>query len=128
MQSPTARKRASHGSAKRPSLELVVPFDITAAERVELHAAILSVTDEWWVQTPVRFESADVAAAFDTLSARIAANDRLGAERAIWAARSAVRRYREVEWGDAAPTVELEAMSLALEHAERLARDSARND
>jgi hypothetical protein len=119
-----ARSRAERGSAKQPTLELVIPFEITAAERLELHLAIMSVTDEWWARARVRAESADVAAAFDTLAARIAANDRRGATRAIWAARGALRLYRQVGRDDIRGIVELEGMSLALDHAERLARET----
>jgi hypothetical protein len=105
--------------------ESVSPFAISAEERNELRTALMFATGTRSMRALGRRPSAwYVAVAFETLTARIAANDRLGALRAIGLARSALRRCRERSASGGATAVELEAMSLALDHAERLALEA----
>jgi hypothetical protein len=105
--------------------ESLSPFAISAEERKELQTALRFATGERSMRSLGRRPSAwNVAVAFETLRARVAANDRVGALRAIGLARSALRQCPGRNGSGGATAVELAAMLLALEHAERLALEA----
>jgi hypothetical protein len=107
------------------------PLAISDDERTDLQAALRFAAREWstlaleWstraIEWRVRAEA--VATAFEGLAARIEANDRRSTKRAIAPARAVLHHCRPLIGADARAMVALEALSLALEHAERLACD-----
>jgi hypothetical protein len=108
-----------------PQEDVVVPFAISAEQRSELTAALIFATRESSLNLLARSDAAaDVTTAFASVAARVTANDRRGAQRAIETARAALRRYREVAASELAESIELEAMALALDHAEQLTGES----
>ncbi len=103
-----------------------VRFVVSAEGRKLLGAALAFATDHSMRALERRAAAERVTAAFESLAARVEADDRRGAERAITAVRKALNDYRElVGSDDAGATVELDAMTLALDHATEAARREA---
>ena len=96
-----------------------VPFAIASTQRAELAAAIRFAVPAASSALPDRTPLAD---AFGALADRVAADDRDGAREAIAMARSALTSARAQSPGPAA-AIELEMMSLTLEHVTLLAAD-----
>src|SRR5918999_5931005 len=111
--------------ALAPVQETIVPFAIDDAQRTTLTSVLRSAAN---ADSPSALADRDarsgVLAAFERLSERVAQNDRGGARRAIGAAREALRAYGERAPSDLGALLELEALSLALDHAELLAGDA----
>jgi hypothetical protein len=116
-----------------PSHSATEPLAMSDDERTDLQAALRFAAHEWSTRAlesstralEWRVRAEAVAAAFEALAARIEANDRRSTERAIAPARAVLHHCRPLIRADARAMVALEALSLALEHAERLARDSS---
>lgn len=108
-----------------PEQEVVVPFAISNAQRATLTGALRFAARDAALQALGESEArARVVAAFARVTERVDANDRSGARRAIVAARDALRLYRERAGPDLSALIEVESMSLALDHAELLAGDA----
>ena len=108
-----------------PEQELVVPFAISNAQRATLTGALRFAARDAALQALAESDArARVVAAFARVAERVEANDRSGARRAILSARDALRSYRELAVSDLSVLLELESMSLALDHAELLAADA----
>jgi hypothetical protein len=98
-------------------------FSVGAEERGQLGAA-LTFAREHSLRTLERRDAADrVAAAFKTLAARVDANDRIGAERALGVARKEVDRYRRLAGDDGSSAADLDALTLTLDHATALVEE-----
>jgi hypothetical protein len=98
-------------------------FSVGAEERGRLGAA-LAFAREHSLRGLERRQSAErVAAAFEALAARVEANDRIGAERALDAARKEVDRYRKLAGDGGSSAADLEALTLTLDHATALVED-----
>ena len=111
---------AEHAVA--PEREVIVPFAIDDAQRTTLTSVLRSATrDEALGALVDRDARARLVTAFERLTERVANNDQLGAQRAIPAAREALRAYGSLAPSDLGALLELEALSLALDHAEILA-------
>jgi hypothetical protein len=67
-----------------------------------------------------RSGAAPIVDALDELANRIERNDRSGAHRSIETVRSALRRYRAVAPSDVIGALQLETVSLTLDHVELL--------
>jgi len=94
------------------------PLALGADERDRLGATLRFVSEQSARALQQRDASDRVAAALGRVAERVEANDRTGVEHAITAARAAVRRYRELSTADGgADAADLEAMTLALDHA-----------
>ena len=114
---------ADHALA--PEREVFVPFAIDDAQRMTLTSVLRSATrDEALGALVDRDARARLVAAFERLTERVANNDRGGAQRAIPAAREALRAYVALAPSNLGALLELEALSLALDHAEMLAGDA----
>ena len=108
-----------------PEQEVVVPFAIGSEQRASLTGALRFAARDAALQAFAESDArAQVVAAFARLSERVEANDRSGARRAIVAAREALRLYRERAGSDLSVLLEVESMSLALDHADLLAADA----
>ncbi len=111
--------------ALAPDQEVIIPFAIDDAQRTTLAGVLRSAARGESVSALAhRDAQARVVAAFERVSERVAQNDRGGARRAIGAAREALRAYGERAPSDLGALLELEALSLALDHAELLAGDT----
>ena len=103
-----------------------VRFVVSAADRAQLGAALAFAADHSMRALERRAAAERVTAAFESLAARVEADDRRGAERAIAAVRKALNEYRElVGPDDAGASLDLDAMTLALDHATAAARREA---
>ena len=102
--------------------EEIEPFAISDAQRANLAAALRFATrDEGLSELANRAAAARISMAAAELNGRVHANDRGGAQRAISRMRSELRSYRERDELDAGALLMIEALSLALDHAEMLA-------
>jgi hypothetical protein len=100
-------------------------LDLSADDRRRLHAALLFARDQAMLGLERRDPADRVAAALVTLAERAEQDDRVGVERAMAVARSAVERYRDLAGSsDDAAAVDLEAITLTLDQAAELARES----
>jgi hypothetical protein len=103
-----------------------VRFVVSAEDRRLLGAALAFATDHSMRALERRAAAERVTAAFESLAARVEADDRRGAERAIGAVRKAISDYRDlVGPDDSGAVLHLDAMTLALDHATEAARREA---
>jgi hypothetical protein len=108
-----------------PEQEIVVPFAISNAQRATLTGALRFAARDAALQAMAESDArAQVVAAFARLAERVDANDRSAARRAIVAARELLRLYGERAGSDLSVLLEVESLSLALDHAELLAADA----
>ena len=111
--------------ALAPEQQVIVPFAIDDAQRATL-TSVLRAAARGELQSA--FTDGDararVLAEFERLSERVAQNDRDGARRAIQTARAALHAFGERTPPDPGVLLELEALTLALDHTEMLAGDA----
>ena len=108
-----------------PRPEIIVSFSISEEQRAALSAALAFVSRPESVNALADREgAARIGAALAGLADRVARNDRRGARLSLDAARSALAAYRERAPVDVAGLLEIETMSLALEHVALLISDS----
>ena len=97
-------------------------FAIGDTQRAELVAAIrFAMGDQSMSGLADRTSATAIAGALDDLANRIERNDRSGAHRSIETVRSALRRYRASAPSDVIGALQLETVSLTLDHVELLA-------
>jgi hypothetical protein len=100
------------------------PFGVSAEERGQLGAALTFARQHSLRGLELRAAAERVAVAFEALAARVEADDRIGAERALGVARKEVDRYRALAGADdRATAVHLEALTLTLDHATALVEE-----
>jgi hypothetical protein len=103
----------------------VLPFAIAEEQRTALIAAVRFATrGEVLAVLDDQNDATGIATAFTRLADRIADNDLNGARRALDAARAALNGYRRRSSGGSAGSIEIEMMSLTLEHVALLAASS----
>jgi hypothetical protein len=99
-------------------------FGVSAEVRGQLGAALMFAREHSLRGLERRAIADRVAAAFEALAARVAANDRNGAERALGVARKEIERYRKLAAGDnGASAADLDALTLTLDHATALVEE-----
>lgn len=102
--------------------EMIAPFAISESQRANLAAALrFAMREDALSPLADRDAAARISIAAAELAQRVDANDRRGALQAIHAVRSDLRSSREGAGSDAAALLVIEALSLALDHAEMLA-------
>ncbi len=101
-------------------------FAVGAEAREQLGAALIFAREQAVRGLEQRDAAERVTAAFETLAARVEANDRVGAERALAAARKAMDEYQKLATRDGgASAADLEALTLTLDHATELVEQRA---
>jgi hypothetical protein len=111
-----------------PSPTVDAGFAAGAEVRGQFRAALIFAGDQSMRGLEQREAADRVATAFETLAARVEANDRIGAERALLAADAAIQRYRKLAARDGgASTADLEALMLTLDHATALVEERGRS-
>jgi len=98
-----------------------VPFAISREERKRLGAALVFAREQASRSLERHAAAEHVAATVDALAARVLADDRLGAERELAEARRAVDEYRELVTTDDAVLLDLDVVTLVLDHAKHAA-------
>ena len=102
--------------------QVLVPVAISQAQRTELAATVsFAAREESLSALADREAAAAIGAALARLVDRVTRDDRVGAQRAVESARAALREYRARAASDAFGLWAVEAMRLALDHAELLA-------
>ena len=117
--------KATRPVAQASRSDTDTPLRLTATERGNLSVAF-AFAREQAMRGLQRREAADrVAAAFMDVAARVETGDRVGAERALAAARGAIDAYRRHATDDGgASNADLEALGLTLDRATAIVRES----
>ncbi len=96
-------------------------FAVGAEAREQLGAALAFAREQSMRGLQQRDAAERVTVALEALAARVEANDRVGAERALAAARKAVEHYQKLSARDGgASAADLDALTLTLDHATAL--------
>jgi hypothetical protein len=108
-----------------PEREVIVPFAIDDVQRMTL-TSVLRAAAQGALQSASTDDDARarVTREFEQLAERVAQNDRGGARRAIQTARAALREFGDRALSNPGVLLELQALALALDHAEMLAGDA----
>lgn len=97
---------------------------LSAEARGRLHGAVLFAR-EHSIRALDRRDAADaLSEALAAVAERVDRDDRAGLQRAVAAARKAVDHYRAIIGPDDPSSIDLEAVTLALEHAATLGREA----
>jgi hypothetical protein len=103
-----------------PDEDATVPLAVSAVQQEQMRVELL-FAQEQSILVLQRSEGSAVTAALAALTQRVERNDRLGVERGVASARTAIQRYQDLAGGDNAVDPDLEVLSLTLDQVAFLA-------